>query len=119
MFSQNMMVLAKRSVDFEKFGDLYGDKFRAFFEDEISVEIQIVVNAVLDLLPKLVGFSLLGTPAFEVFVEADADDFVRGKKTVGDALSQRVDVNWLAEVFDVRNVFSFLRCRREANLGGR
>jgi hypothetical protein len=54
MFSQKMMVLAKRSWP-EELGDFGGDQSRALFKDEIAVEVAVVVFAVLDELPVFVG----------------------------------------------------------------
>src|SRR5204862_8123247 len=48
--------------------------------------------------------------------EADADDFVRSEKTVGDPLPQRIGVKGFAEVFDVGNLLRFLGSGREADL---
>src|SRR5207249_7748051 len=39
-------------------------------------------------------------------------------KTVGDALSERISVNRVAEIIDVGNIFRFLRRGGQANVGG-
>lgn len=57
-------------------------------------------------------------PPTAVPVKVDADDLVRGKEAVEDALLEAVGVDGLAEVIDVGNVFGFLRRRRQADLRG-
>jgi len=63
------------------------------------VEVAIVVFAVFDKLPVFVGLPGIRSPAFEVLVEADADDFVGSEEAVRDAVPQRVDIDRVAEVF--------------------
>ena len=46
------------------------------------------------------------------------DDLIRSKEPVLNALAERVRVNRLAEVGDVRSVGGFLGRRRHADLGG-
>ena len=48
----------------------------------------------------------------------DLDDLVGREEAVVDALLQRVGVDRLAEVVDVRDVFGFLRRGGQADLGG-
>ena len=60
----------------------------------------------------------LRPPAVEVLVEVDADDLVGGEEAVLDALLERVGVNRVAEVIDVRDRPGFLRRRGQADLGG-
>ena len=49
----------------------------------------------------------------------DLDDFVRSEEAVLDALLERVRVDRLAEVVDVRDVFGLLGRGRQADLGCR
>src|SRR5690606_984950 len=102
----------------QELGDLGGDGGGALFEDEAAVVVEVVVFAVLDLVAVLVEFALLGTPAVEVFVEADADDFVGCEKPVLNALLERVGVDRIAEIVGVGNVLGFLGRGGEADLGG-
>ena len=103
----------------EKLGDLGGDEFGALFEDQVPVEVRVVVLAVLDELAVLVRFAFFRAPTFQVFVDADADHFVRGQETIGDALPERVGVDRIAEVLDIGYVLGFLGRCGEANLRGR
>lgn len=79
----------------------------------------MVVNAVVDELAVLVGLALARTPALQVTVKVDTHDFVRGQEAVFYALLQGVGVNRLAEVVDVGDFLGFLRCGRQADVGGR
>ena len=87
-----------------------------FFKDEVPVEVELVVFAVLDFLAVPVSLAFLRAPTVEVFVEADADDFVGREEAVGDALLKRVGVDGLAEVLDVGNLFGFLGRGGQADL---
>ena len=102
----------------EKLGDLGGDELGALFEDQAPVEVRLVVLAVLDELAVLVRLALLRAPTFQVLVDADADDLVRGEEPVVDALLQRVGVDRVAEVLDVGDVLGFLGRCGEADLRG-
>ena len=103
----------------EKLGDLGGDEFGTLFEDQVPVEVRFVVLAVFDQLAVLVRLAFFRAPTFQVFVDADADHFVRGQETIGDALLERVGVDRIAEVLDIGNVPGFLGRCGEANLRGR
>ena len=100
----------------EEFGDLGGNKGGALFENEIPVEVAVVVFAVFDDLTVLIGLPVEGTPAVEIAVKANANNFVGCKKSVRDALPERVGVDGIAEVFDVRDVLRFFRGGGEADL---
>jgi hypothetical protein len=80
MFSQKTMVLAKRSVALRNSVIFGGDDSGALFQDQRSVEVAVVVLAVLDELAVLVGLALLGSPAVEVLVEPDAHHLVGARK---------------------------------------
>ena len=87
-------------------------------EDEEAIHILLVVFAVFNFLAEVIGHSCGGTPAEEVFVEVIADDLVGSEEAIFDALLERVGVNGVAEVGDVRNVFRFLGGGSETELIG-
>ena len=111
--------LGKAIGGLEEFCDLGSDQFRTRFEDQVAIKVCVVVFPVFYDFPVLVRLTQFWPPAVEVFVKADPNHLVGRQEAVGDPLPERVGVNGLAEVFDIGNVFRFLRCRSEANLGGR
>ena len=111
--------LSKAIGGLEKLGHLRGDQFGKLFEDQVTIKVSVVVFAVLYHFAVLVRLPQFWPPAVEVFVKADPNHLVGRQEAVGDPLPERVGVNGLAKVFDIGNVFRFLRCRSEANLGGR
>ena len=118
MFSQKTMVLAKRSVALRNSVILAATSSVRFSRMRLRSKSRLVVLAVFDDLAVLVGLALLGAPAVEVFVEADADDFVGREEAVVDALLERVGVDRVAEVVDVGDVFGFLGRGGQADLRG-
>ena len=102
----------------EELGDLGRDNGGAFFENEIPVEVAVVVFAVFNELAKFVALAVLGAPTVEIFVEPDADDFVRSEEAVADSLLEGVGVDWGAEVFGVGDILRFLGRGGEADLSG-
>ena len=86
---------------------------------ERPVEVLLVVDPVLDLVAVAVDFPRLGPVALDVTVDVDLDHFVGREEAVLDALLQRVGVDRLAEVMDVRDVLRFLRRGGHADLSGR
>src|SRR5437870_4668239 len=81
----------------EELGDLGGDEVSALLQDEVLVKVEVVVFAILYFLAVPVGLAFLRAPAIEIFVEANADDFVGCEEAVGDALPERVGVERIAE----------------------
>ncbi|MNQ58901.1 hypothetical protein D3C85_731200 [compost metagenome] len=107
----------KRIGGLEEFGNLLRHQLGARLDHQGAVHILEVVDAVFDQLAILVEHALGRSPALQVFVEVDAHHFVGGEKAVFDALLQGVAVNRLTEVSDAGNLFSFLRCGGEADVG--
>ena len=70
----------------EKFGYSLGDGLGSFVYDQVFIVVFEVVNAVFDAGAVLVLGVVLWAPAFEVDIEADAQDFVGREKTILDAL---------------------------------
>ena len=100
----------------EELGDPLGDQLGALVDDERPVEVRLVVDAVGDLLALAVGLALRRAVALDIDVDVDVDDLVRSEKAVLDALLERVGVDGLAEVVDVRDVLRLLRRCRHADL---
>ena len=98
--------------------DALGDELGALVKDEEAVHVLLVVGALLDVLSQVIGHARWGSPAFQIFVEVVADDFVGCEEAVINSLFELVGVNGLAEVGNVRSVFGFLRGGREADLDG-
>ena len=102
----------------EEVRDLLRDELRPVVDDERAVEVLLVVDSVLDLLALAIDLARLRPVALDVAVDVDLDDLVRREEAVVDALLQRVGVDRLAEVVDVRDVLRLLRRRRHADLRG-
>ncbi len=103
---------------FEELGHLPGDTLGALVDDQITVEVLLVVDAVFDLVAVLVGFALLRAVALDIDIEVDLDHLVGREEAVADAFLQRVAVHGFAEVVDIGDVFRLLRRGGEADLGG-
>ena len=93
--------LSKTVGGLEEFCDFGRNERHAPFQNQVFVVVGDVVLAVLDELAVFVALPGFGSPAVDILVEADADDFVGRKETVGYALPERVGVNRVAEVIDV------------------
>ena len=119
MFSQKTMVLAKRSVALRNSVILAATSSVRFSRIRLRSKSRSLYSRSSMTLAVLVGLALLGAPAVEVFVEADADDLVGREEAVGDALLERVGVDRVAEVLDVGNVSGFLGRGGQADLGRR
>ncbi len=68
MFSQKTMVLEKRSVALRNSVTLGGHERGARLQDQVAVVVAVVVLAVLDAWPRLVGLADLRPPAVQVLV---------------------------------------------------
>ena len=86
---------------FQKLRDFGSHSGGAFFEDQIPVEIGGIVFTVFDDMAVFIELPIFRTPAVEVFVQADADNFVGCEEAIVDALPERVGVDRLAEVIDI------------------
>ena len=62
--------------------------------------------------------SCRGTPTFQVFIQADTEDFVRSEEAVVDTLFQTICINGFAEVRDIGYLFCFLGCSSHTDLRG-
>ena len=117
--TQKTMVFWKRSpLSLRKSETFLATSLRAVVDDQRAVEILLVVDAVLDLVAVAVEFARLGPVALHVDVDMDFDDLVGREEAVLDALLERVGVDRLAEVVDVRDVLGFLGRGGQADLGG-
>ena len=85
--------------------------------DHLTVEVLLLVDAVLYPLPLIVDGAGLGPPAVDVHVHLRADDLVGREEAVLDALLERVGVNRLAEVVDVAHVLGLFgrSCHAQLN----
>ena len=92
----------------EKAGDFPGDKLGAVVNNEGAVKILGVIDTVLDLIAFPVGVAPLRPIALDIEIDMDFDDLVGSQESVLDALLERVSVNRLPEIIDVRDVFGFL-----------
>ena len=101
----------------EKLRDLFGNKGGTLFENQIPIIVAYIVFTVFDNLPVLVGLPVKGTPA-NIPIKSYSNDLVRRKVTIGNSLAQRVNINWLAKVFDVGNILGFLGRSGKAYLSG-
>ena len=102
----------------EKFGYSLGDGLGAFVYDQVFIVVFEVVNAVFDAGAVLVLGVVLWAPAFEVDIEADAQDFVGREKTILDALLERIGIDGVAEVIAAGDGAGFFGGGGEADMGG-
>lgn len=100
-----------RSFFFQKASDTLRHGGGALIDNEVFVVILGVVLPVLDLVLVDVVLSCRGTPTFQVFVQADTEDFVRSEEAVVDTLFQTVCINVFAEV---RNI-GYILLRRSSH----
>jgi len=98
------------------FRDLLSYQFVSFFEYEFLIVIALIVDAIWNLFSILVSLAFFRTPAGQVFIEVDSDDFVWRQETILDSLLERVSKHGSGEVFDVRDVPCFLWCSCHTNL---
>ena len=99
-------------------GDAAGDHLGASLEDDVLVIVGRSVFPILDLIAVVVLLPLLRTPAHHVHIKSDADHLVRREESVLDSLFERIGIDRLPEVGDVRHLAGFLRRRRHAEMDG-
>ena len=102
----------------EKFGYSLGDGLGAFVYDQVFIVVFEVVNAVFDAGAVLVLGVVLWAPAFEVDIEADAQDFVGREKAILDALLERIGIDGVAEVVAAGDGAGFFGGGGETDVGG-
>ena len=121
MSSQKTMVLAKRSVALRNSVILRGDELRcAFRGSRLRSKSRLVVVAVLDQLAVLVAscpFS--GRQPSRSLSRSMRTTLYGARKPSSMPCLQRVGVDRVAEVLDVRDVLGFLRRGGQADLRGR
>ena len=83
------------------------------------IEIPEVVDAVLGLLALAVELTLFWPVTLRVTVDVDLDHLAVREEVVADALFQGAGTAELAETGDAGHALRLLRCRREADPGGR
>ena len=88
-------------------------------DHERAVKIPDVVDSAVDLLALAVELTLFWLVALHVAIDVDLDHPAWREEAVADALLQGVGVDRLAETGDVGHVLRLLRCRGEADPGGR
>ena len=110
--------LGKAVVFFQKASDTLRHGGGALIDNEVFIVILGVVLPVLDLVPVDVVLSSRGPPTFQVFVQADAENFVRSEEAVVDTLFQTVCIDGFTEVRDIGYLFRFLRRSSHTDLRG-
>ena len=108
--------LTHRVAVVEEGTDLAGHGLVPARKHDVSVDVFLVVDPILDRLAVIVDLADSGAPPGQVPVQVDADHLVGGKEPVVDALFQRVGVDRLTEVVDVGYIFGFLRGGGEPQL---
>ena len=76
-------------------------------QDQHFVHVDLIVFAVRDLLAEVVDHARGRRPAQNILVDIDADHLVGSEEPVLDPLLERIGIDRLAEVIDVRNLFRF------------
>ena len=108
----------KAVVFFQKASDTPRHGGGTLIDNEVFVVILGVVLPVLDLVPVDVVLSSRGSPTFQVFVQTDAENFVRSEEAVVDTLFQTVCIDGFTEVRDIGYLFRFLRRSSHTDLRG-
>ena len=104
---------------FQKASDSFCDECSSFVDDDISVEIFRIVFAIFDFVAIDIALPRGGSPAFEIAICADANDFIGCQITVFDALFEAICVDRFSEVREIRDVVSFFRRGGHADLRSR
>ena len=102
---------------FQELGHLGCHQLGPVVDDQGAIEVLGVVEAVFHLLAVAVGLARLRTVSFYVDVDVDLDHLIGSEEAVLDALLERVGVDRLAKVVDVRDVGGLLGRGRQADLG--
>ena len=110
--------LGKAVVLLQKASNTFCNGIGTLINDEVLVVVLGIVLTVINLIAVDIPLSRCGTPAFQIFVQTDTENFVRRKETVVDTLLQTVCIDGFAEVRDIGYLFRFLRRSRHADLGG-
>ena len=110
--------LGKAVVLFQKASNTLCHGGGTLVDDEVFIIVLGVVLPVLDLITVDVVLSCRGTPTFQVFVQADAENFVRSEEAVVDTLFQTVCIDGFTEVRDIGYLFRFLRRSSHTDLRG-
>ncbi len=86
---------------FQEVRDFLGNELGAVVDNEGTVEILGVVNAVFDLVAVPVHISPLRPVAFNIHIDMDLHNLVRRKEAVRNTLPERVGVNGTSKIIDI------------------
>ena len=100
-------------------GQRLGNQLGALIDDQGSVKILLVIDAIRDLVALLIELPLGRPPALQIHIHINPHHLVGGQKAILDALLERIAVDRLAEVVGVGDGIGLLGGSRETNLGGR
>ena len=103
---------------FQVIGNSLRHQHGALINHQRAVKIFQVVDTVFNLFAVFIELAFDGAPALDIYINVNAHDFVRGEETVFNTLFQRIGVNRLTEVVDIRNVFRFFWRCRQTDLSG-
>jgi len=84
---------------FQNIGYSLGDHLRSLVENQRTVEVLLVADAIFDLVAEVIVFAFFGTPSGPVFVEVDADDGIGSEEAVLNPLFERVGVDRIPGLF--------------------
>ncbi len=94
-------------IAFQKFRHFLRHDGSAFFNYQVLVVIFCIVNSVFYRVPILVSFPDCRAPAFIIHIQANPDHAVWRKKTIINALFQRISVNRVTKIFRVADLIGF------------
>ena len=86
------------------------------FQHKIFIKISCIVNAIINYFAVVIQLSFVRDKAFNITVKENTNYTIWGKESIVNALLERICINWLAEIVNVRNRICFLWCSRQANL---
>ena len=93
------MVLAKRSV--QKPCNPLCNGNGAFVDDKVFIKILCVVFSILNFISVNVTLPGDRTPALQIAVKTDAENFIRCEEAAVNALLQAVCINRFSDVIDI------------------
>src|SRR6202035_1799388 len=114
---QNRLLVSVPAL-LKELGHALGDELGAVINNEGSVEVSLIRNAIRHLFALSVRLALRWSVPLNIDVNVHVDDLVRGEESVLDSLFERIRVNRWAKVMNVRDVFGLLGRRRHSDLRG-
>ena len=86
---------------------------------QITIKILEVVQAIVNKITQLIAFTKLRTIPLQIHIQTNPHHLVRSQKTIINPLLQRISIDRITKIFNIRNLLRFLRCSRQTHMGRR